>query len=59
MRELTDMLKNMLMLLIIVWAVFAFFLGIKMAPNDDMSPRISAGDVLFYYRIDKAPNARM
>jgi signal peptidase I len=29
-----------------------------MAPNDDMSPRISAGDVLLYYRIDKAPNAQ-
>lgn len=58
MRELTEMLKNMLMLLIILWAVFAFFLGIKMAPNDDMNPRISAGDILIYYRIDKSPKAQ-
>lgn len=57
MRELTDMLKNMLILLIILWVAFAFFLGIKMAPNDDMSPRISAGDILVYYRIDKSPTA--
>lgn len=57
MREVLDMLKNVLMLLILLWAVFTFFLGIKMAPNEDMSPRISAGDILVYYRIAKDPKA--
>jgi len=46
------------MLLIVLWLVFAFFLGIKMAPNDDMKPRISAGDILVYYRVDRVPTVQ-
>ena len=37
----------------ILWAIFTFVLGVKMAPNDDMVPRVSAGDILLFYRIDK------
>lgn len=46
------------MLFLILWLTFAFFLGIKMAPNDDMNPRISAGDILVYYRVDRTPSAQ-
>lgn len=46
------------MLFIILWITFAFILGIKMAPNDDMKPRISAGDILVYYRIAKTPTVQ-
>lgn len=58
MRDLSRMLLNVGILLVLVWLVFTFFLGVKMAPNDDMSPRMSAGDILLYYRIDKQPAAQ-
>ena len=51
-----DSVKNLLVLFVLLWLVFAFFLGIKMAPNDDMKPKIGAGDILVYYRIAKAPS---
>lgn len=57
-RELRRMLLNVLTVLVVLWAAFSFFLGVMMAPNDDMSPRISAGDLLLYYRIDRSPTAQ-
>lgn len=58
MRELLISVKNLLVLFVLIWLIFAFFLGIKMAPNDDMKPRIGAGDLLVYYRIAKSPTAQ-
>lgn len=55
-KDFLDMLKNALLLFLILWLTFTFFLGIKMAPNDDMKPRVSAGDILVYYRIAKDPS---
>lgn len=57
LKALLDMLRSLAMILIILWLAFSLFLGIKMAPNDDMKPRISAGDILVYYRLDKDPSA--
>lgn len=58
MKDLLDSLKNVILLLLILWVSFTFLLGIKMAPNDDMKPRISAGDILFYYRLNTTPSIR-
>lgn len=55
MKEILDMLKNAVILLLILWIGFTFFIGVKMAPNDDMKPRISVGDILLYYRLDHNP----
>ena len=52
------MLINMIITFVIIFIVFAFFIGIKMAPNEDMEPRISAGDILIYYKIDKTPSSQ-
>lgn len=38
---------------IVVWLVFSFIFGLHVAANEDMYPRISAGDLLLYYRLDK------
>ena len=57
-KALLDMLKNLIITLVMVWLVFAFFIGVKMAPNEDMEPRISAGDILVFYRLDKDPSLR-
>lgn len=58
MKELKNTIKNLLLLFALLWVVFTFAIGIKMAPNDDMKPRISAGDILIYYRIDKIPTVQ-
>jgi len=58
MREALNSTKNLILIFVLIWFMFTFFLGIKMAPNDDMSPRISAGDILLYYRLNKTPTAQ-
>ena len=57
-KALLDMLKNLIITLVMVWLVFALFIGVKMAPSEDMEPRISAGDILVFYRLDKDPSLR-
>ena len=39
------------LLIAMVAVVFGLVFGVMPAPNDDMSPRISAGDLLLYYRL--------
>lgn len=53
MREFRNSIMNVILVILVLWIAFTFFLGLKMAPNDDMKPRISAGDLLLYYRVDK------
>lgn len=55
MQKFIDSVKNLILLAVLLWLFFAFFVGVKMAPNDDMKPKIGAGDVLVYYRIAKNP----
>lgn len=54
MKEFLGFCLNIIILLAILWALFFFVIGIQMAPNDDMSPRISAGDIVLFYRLDKS-----
>lgn len=53
MKEFLGMMRTALVLVLILWLLFAFVIGIKMVPNDDMSPRMNAGDIILYYKIDK------
>lgn len=36
----------------LLWILFAFVFGIAPMANDDMKPRISAGDLMLYYRLE-------
>jgi len=58
MKEFLNFARSLIALLIVLFVLFAFCIGVKMAPNDDMSPRISAGDLLIYYRISLLVNAQ-
>lgn len=58
MKKFLNSIANVMITIVILFIGFTFILGIKMAPNDDMKPRISAGDILIYYRIDKLVNAQ-
>lgn len=42
-----------LVLVLVIWGLFGLALGIMVAPNNDMYPRIDAGDLILYYRLDK------
>ena len=44
---------RLLLLLVIVWVLFGMLFGITSMKNNDMWPRISAGDLLFYYRLEE------
>ncbi len=43
--------SRLLFLVLMLVILFAGVFGVMPAPNDDMSPRISAGDLLLYYRL--------
>lgn len=44
--------------LLVVWALFFWVIGIASMPSDDMYPRIDAGDMLLFYRLDKEIHAQ-
>lgn len=54
-KSFVRMITSLMLVLIMIWLLFTFFLGIKMAPNDDMNPTITAEDVVVFYRMDKTP----
>ena len=58
LKELKRMIVNAALVIAVLWAAFTFFLGVTMAASDDMKPRISAGDILLYYRVDREPVAQ-
>lgn len=56
MAEFLNFARSIISLFIVLFLLFTFGIGIKMAPNDDMSPRISAGDLVIYYKLTKVIN---
>ena len=42
-------------LLLILWLLFFVFIGLTRMPSGDMYPRIDAGDMVMFYRLDKSP----
>ena len=58
MREAHRLGFDALALLLVVWALFGWVVGLTTAPNGDMFPRIDAGDLLLYYRLDKDVKSR-
>ena len=46
-----------LVIVVLIWALFGLALGIMHAPNADMYPRIDAGDLILYYRLDDSLTA--
>ena len=44
--------------LLLVWILFFLFFCITHMPNMDMSPRVDAGDLLIFYRLDRNASFR-
>ena len=49
---------KLILFLLAVWILFFQVIGITHMPNEDMTPRIDAGDLVLYYRLDKDVKAQ-
>ena len=47
---------RLLIILLVMWALFFKIVGITHMPNEDMYPRLDAGDLVLFYRLDKNVN---
>ena len=50
-RDVTSFFGRLLGLAVFLGILFGFIFGITPMANDDMKPRLSAGDLLLYYRL--------
>jgi len=44
--------------LLVIWILFFQVVGVARVPNGDMYPRLDAGDMILYYRLDKDVKAQ-
>lgn len=52
-RHYQAFILRLAVLLLVLWALFFQVIGISHVPNGDMFPRMDAGDLLLFYRLDK------
>ncbi|MDO4459769.1 MAG: signal peptidase I [Clostridia bacterium] len=52
-EETWNFIKRLIMMGFVFYAMFGYFFGITPMKNNDMYPKISSGDVILYYRMDK------
>lgn len=58
MRYPQRVMLRALLTLFILWIMFGCVFGVITAPSNDMFPRIDAGDLALYYRLDKSVKAQ-
>ncbi len=58
MRALRSFLFKTVALAAVVYVLFFHIVGVTMMPTRDMYPRLDAGDLLLYYRLEKDPKAQ-
>ena len=51
-------LIRLAVLLVLLWVVFFLIIGVTTMPSGDMYPRIDAGDMVMFYRLDKDVRAQ-
>lgn len=52
-EEINMFFQRLIGLLILLWVIFGFLFGITPMQNGDMVPKISAGDLMLYYRLEQ------
>ena len=50
--DITSFITRLVFMAILLWILFSLIFGLTAMGNDDMVPRISAGDLLLYYRLE-------
>ncbi len=58
MRALRSFLFRIVSLALVIYVLFFHIVGITFMPNRDMYPRLDAGDLLLYYRLEKNPKSQ-
>ena len=58
MKALRDLLIRVLSLALVVYILFFHLVGITIMPNADMYPRIDAGDMVLFYRLERSIHAQ-
>ena len=53
LADISSFLTHLALMLRLLYGMFFIFFGISPVKNDDMKPRVSAGDVMLYYRLEK------
>lgn len=51
-EDIWSFFSKLIMMVFLLWILFGVLFGITPMQNNDMSPRISAGDLLLYYRLE-------
>ena len=57
-RALRSFLLRTVSLALVVYILMFHIVGLTVMPDTNMSPRLDAGDLLLFYRIDRTPKAR-
>ena len=57
-KDYQRLLLRLAALLLVIWLLFFQIVGLTHMPNDDMSPRLDAGDLVLFYRLDKDVQAQ-
>lgn len=57
-EDVTSFFGRLAAMIVLVWVLFGFIFGITPMKNDDMMPRISAGDLMLYYRLEQNYHAQ-
>lgn len=52
-EEIIVFFQRLIGLLVLLWVIFGLLFGMMPMKNGDMSPRISAGDLMLYYRLEQ------
>lgn len=58
MRALRSFLFRIIALAVVIYVLFFHIVGITFMPNRDMYPRLDAGDLLLYYRLEQNPKSQ-
>ena len=53
-KYIISFILKLLFMIFILWVMFYKIFGIYAVKNNDMQPKIMAGDLTFYYRLDKS-----
>ena len=51
-EEVSGFLSKLVTFVVMMWVMFGVIFGITPMQNNDMSPRLSSGDLMLYYRLE-------
>lgn len=56
--DVANFLKRLAAMAVMLWILFGLVFGLTPVRNDDMMPRLSAGDLMLYYRLNRTWHAQ-